>query len=112
MDREPADRARAERRLRQQARPGEPPRAELTDLRRATGHHLTSWAAKATVVTAADVTYHAGDVVTYGDAPDIYRCTTDGAAGPPPAHAEGWTKLPAPSDDVRATGDAADRGVP
>lgn len=77
------------------------------------GHHLTSWAAKATVVTGApDVTYHAGDVVTYGDAPDIYRCMTDGAAGPPPAHAEGWTKLPAPRDDVRAMGDAGDRGVP
>jgi hypothetical protein len=77
------------------------------------GHHLTSWAPKATVVAGSPaVTYHAGDVVTYGDAPDLYRCTTDGAAGPPPAHPEGWTKLPTPIDDMRATGDAADRGVP
>ncbi len=66
------------------------------------GHHLTSWAPNATVNSASPVvTYHAGDVVTYGTAPDFYQCTADTTAGPPPAHAEAWTKLPAPVDDVR-----------
>jgi hypothetical protein len=80
----------------------------------AAGHHLTSWAAKATVVMSAPaVTFHAGDVVTYGDAPDLYRCTSDTSAGPPPDHAEAWTKLPAPVDDVRVAGtDYAGYGVP
>ena len=78
------------------------------------GHHLTAWAPKATVVTGAPaVTYHIGDVVTYGDAPDLYRCTADTAAGPPPDHPEAWAKLPAPVDDMRVTGaDYAGYGVP
>jgi hypothetical protein len=67
------------------------------------GHHLTSWAPKATVVSDMPaVTYKVGDVVTYGAGPDLYRCTANGAAGPPADHPEGWTKLPAPVDDVRA----------
>lgn len=66
------------------------------------GRHLTSWAPKATVVSGAPaVTYHAGDIVTYGDAPTLYRCKTDGAAGPPSDHPEAWTKLETPADDVR-----------
>lgn len=67
------------------------------------GHHLTAWADKATVNTASPVvTYHVGDVVTYGSAPDFYQCTADTTAGPPPSHPEAWSKLPAPVDDVRA----------
>jgi hypothetical protein len=79
----------------------------------AAGHHLTAWAPKVTVTNGAAVTYHADDVVTYGDAPDLYRCTADTTAGPPPDHAEAWTKLPAPVDDVRVTTAAyAGYGVP
>jgi hypothetical protein len=77
------------------------------------GHHLTAWAPKVTVTNGATVTYHADDVVTYGDAPDLYRCTADTTAGPPPDHAEAWTKLPTPADDVRVTSAAyAGYGVP
>jgi hypothetical protein len=80
----------------------------------AAGHHLTSWAPKATVAAGSPaVTFHAGDVVTYGDAPDLYRCTADTSAGPPAEHAESWVKLPAPVDDVRVAGsDYAGYGVP
>jgi hypothetical protein len=78
------------------------------------GHHLTSWAPKVTVVAGGPAaTYHAGDVVTYGAAPDLYACKADLAAGPPPEHPEAWTKLPAPVDDMRVTGAAyAGYGVP
>jgi len=66
------------------------------------GHHLTAWAPQATVNSASPVvTYHPGDVVTYGAAPDLYQCSADTTAGPPPDHPEAWTKLPAPVDDVR-----------
>jgi hypothetical protein len=69
------------------------------------GHHLTAWAPNATVVTGSpQVTYHAGDVVTYGDAPDLYSCTQDTTAGPPDQHPEAWSKLPPPVDDVRVKG--------
>jgi hypothetical protein len=80
----------------------------------AVGHHLTSWAPKATVAAGAPVaTFHVGDVVTSGDAPDLYRCTADTSAGPPAEHPESWTKLPAPVDDVRVAGtEYAGYGVP
>jgi hypothetical protein len=69
------------------------------------GHHLTAWAPNATVVSGSPaVTYHPGDVVTYGDAPDLYSCTTDTTAGPPDQHPEAWTKLAAPVDDMRVKG--------
>ncbi len=69
------------------------------------GHHLTSWAAKATVVAGMPaVTYHAGDVATYGDAPDLYQAKTDTTAGPPAEHPEAWVKLGVPADDVRVRG--------
>ena len=77
------------------------------------GHHLTAWAPKVTVTTGAAVTYHVGDVVTYGDAPDLYQCAAETSAGPPPEHAEAWTELPAPVDDMRVTTAAyAGYGVP
>ena len=73
----------------------------------AAGHHLTAWAPRATVVNGSPtVTYRAGDVVTYGDAPDLYACTQDTTAGPPDQHPEAWSKLPAPIDDVRVKGPA------
>ncbi len=77
------------------------------------GHHLTAWAPKATVATGSPtVTYRVGDVVTYGDAPDLYQCTADTTAGPPSSHPEAWNKLPAPIDDMRVTGtDYAGYGV-
>jgi hypothetical protein len=68
----------------------------------APGHHLTAWAPNATVnPQSPPVTYHVGDVVTYGAAPDLYKCTADTTAGPPPAHPEAWSKVSAPVDDVR-----------
>jgi hypothetical protein len=78
------------------------------------GHHLTSWAAKVTVAAGSPTaTYHTGDVVTYGAAPDLYISIADTLAGPPPDHPEAWAKLPAPVDDMRvAGGDYAGYGVP
>jgi hypothetical protein len=71
------------------------------------GHHLTAWAPNATVVNGSPpVTYHVDDVVTWGDAPDLYRCTAEAAAGPPDMHPEGWTKLATPVDDLRVVGPA------
>ncbi len=63
------------------------------------GHHLTAWAQNATVVTGSPaVTYHAGDVVTHGPEPLLYRASGDTTIAPPGA---GWTVLPHPSDDIR-----------
>lgn len=63
------------------------------------GHHLTAWAPNATVVAGSPaVTYHAGDVVTRGNEPLLYRATADTTAAPP---GTGWIALPAPTDDVR-----------
>lgn len=77
-------------------------------------HHLTSWAPNATVASGSPaVTYHVGDVVTYGPNPDLYECTSETTAGPPPDHPEAWKKLPAPVDDVRLKADSpyAELGV-
>jgi hypothetical protein len=64
------------------------------------GHHLTAWAPNATVVTGSPaVTYHAGDVVTHGEAPDYFECTADTTSEPGTGGA--WTQLTRPKDDVR-----------
>jgi len=64
------------------------------------GHHVTSWAANATVATGSPaVTYRAGDIVTHGPAPTLYRATATSMGTPPPGAA--WTVIPTPTDDVR-----------
>ncbi|MCX5746046.1 MAG: right-handed parallel beta-helix repeat-containing protein [Proteobacteria bacterium] len=66
------------------------------------GHHLTSWAPIATVAdTDPAVTYHPGDVVTYGAIPTLYRCTTASGGATPVESPAAWIALPTPSDDVR-----------
>ena len=51
--------------------------------------------------------------MTYGEAPDLYRCAADTTAGPPPDYPEAWAKLPTPADDARVSGtDYAGYGVP
>ncbi len=71
------------------------------------GHHLTAWAPIATVAdTDPPVTYHAGDIVTFGDAPTLYRCNADSTGVMPPDDAVAWTALPPPNDDVRVTADS------
>jgi hypothetical protein len=69
------------------------------------GHHLTSWVGTATVPEPdLSVTFHAGDVVTYGAEPTLYRATADTTAMPP---GTGWTPIATPSDDVRVTAGTA-----
>jgi hypothetical protein len=66
------------------------------------GHHVTAWTPNATVVTGSPaVTYRAGDVVTHGMEPRLYRATAESTGVAPPDGADAWTLLPVPSDDVR-----------
>jgi len=65
------------------------------------GHHVTFWTATATVPEPdLPVTFHAGDVVTYGPEPMLYRATADTMDVPTGA---GWSPIARPSDDVRVT---------
>lgn len=66
------------------------------------GKHLTAWAPVATVdASKPTVQYRAGDLVTDGDGPTLYRCTADSQNEKPSTTPAKWQALPAPSDDVR-----------
>jgi hypothetical protein len=64
------------------------------------GHHLSSWAANATVIDGSpQISFRMGDVVTFGEAPTLYQCTAPSTTASPPAAP--WSALPTPADDVR-----------
>lgn len=66
------------------------------------GHHITAWVPTVTVSTPDHaMTFHAGDIVIYGDAPDLYRATGDATGSDVPGTAAVWERLPVPNDDVR-----------
>jgi hypothetical protein len=66
------------------------------------GHHLTAWTPNATVVSGSPaVTYRAGDIVTHGPVPTLYRATAESTGTAPPDAPSAWTALPRPTDDVR-----------
>jgi hypothetical protein len=80
------------------------PVPELAFANETAGHHITAWVATVTVSDPQHaMTFHAGDVVTYGDAPDLYVATGDASGTPPPQAPAQWMKLPPPDDDVRVT---------
>ncbi|MEZ4367454.1 MAG: hypothetical protein R2939_14440 [Kofleriaceae bacterium] len=47
------------------------------------------------------MTYAPGDVVTHGDAPDLYICTATSTGEAPPDAPGRWAILPRGADDVR-----------
>lgn len=77
------------------------------------GHHITAWVATVTVSDPDHaMAFHEGDIVTYGDAPDLYQATGDTTSADVPGTAAVWKKLPAPDDDVRVmSSDYPDYGV-
>ncbi|HEY4176709.1 MAG TPA: hypothetical protein VGM90_07755 [Kofleriaceae bacterium] len=78
----------------------DPGAIELVDEKwTAAGHHLTRYAPNITVNGGSTpATYHPGDVVSFGEAPKLYRATADTMAAPPGG---AWTELGAGTDDVR-----------
>jgi hypothetical protein len=78
------------------------------------GRHLTKWAPIATVdETDPAVTFDPDDVVTWGEAPDLYVCTEASGGVAPDEAPAAWTKLARPADDVRVVEETvyADLGV-
>ncbi|CAN5759425.1 hypothetical protein BH11MYX2_BH11MYX2_25390 [soil metagenome] len=78
----------------------DPGAIELVDEKwTAAGHHLTRYAPNVTVNGGSTpVTYHAGDVVSFGELPALYRANADTTAAPPGG---AWTALGVLTDDVR-----------
>lgn len=80
------------------------PVPELAFANQRAGHHISAWVPTVTVSDPDHaMTFHAGDVVLYGDAPDLYEATADATGAAPPNAPAQWKKLPAPDDDVRVT---------
>jgi hypothetical protein len=68
------------------------------------GHHLTAWAANATVASGCPpVMYRVGDVVTHGPLPTLYRATaaSTGTGTAPSSAPAAWSPIARPTDDAR-----------